>query len=269
MADEPAHPSGSDPRGDGGARLSTMLDVRLRREEARIRRDEARLAADERILTSNRYIASMAAVLAGLLVLAVAGLVVALMALHRDVDVVARAVPKDDSVGTAALQDRAVTAGKLAAGSVARDALVPGAIGPRQLAAGSVTASRVAGDGLTGEQIDEQTLATVPGAVSALRAEDARRLAGRSSSAYLSGVTTRRAASSTDTVRTKGPVVAQCPAGRRIVGGGAAVDGVSSGVAIVRSAPDADDWVAVASAYGRTGAAWRLVVTAICAAGGR
>ncbi len=249
--------------------MGSMLDVRLRREEARSRLDEARLAADEKILRSNRYLASVAALLAGTLVLAVAGLVVAFMALHRDLGVVARAAPKDESVGTAALQDQAVTAAKLAPGSVGRGALDAGAIGPRQLAAGSVTASSVAGDGLTGEQIDEQTLATVPGAVVAMRADDAHRLAGRGSSAYLSRVTTQRAASSTDTERTKGPVVAQCPAGRRIVGGGAAVDGVSSGVAIVRSSPDANDWVAVASAYGRTGAPWRLVVTAICAAGGR
>lgn len=252
-----------------GSRMGTMLDLRLRREEARIRRDEARLAADEKILRSNRFLASVAALLAGTLVLAVAGLVVAFMALHRDLDVVAGAAPKDDSVGTAALQDRAVTAGKLAAGSVGRDAVAAGAIGTRQLAAGSVTASRVAGNGLTGKQIDEQTLATVPGAAVAVNADNARRLAGRGSSAYLSGVTTQRAASATDIARTKGPVVAHCPAGRRIVGGGAAVDGVSSGVAIVRSSPDANDWVAVASAYGRTGAPWRLVVTAICGAGGR
>jgi hypothetical protein len=252
-----------------GARMGTMLDVRLRREEARIRRDEARLAADEKLLTSNRYLASMAAVLGVMLALAVAGLVVALVALHRHVDVVARAAPRDHSVGTAALRDHAVTADKLAPGSVGSSALSAGAIGTGQLAAAAVTASRVAADGLTGEQIDEQTLAQVPAAARATRADDAGRLAGRGSSAYVSGVTTQRAASATDTGRTKGPVVAQCPAGRRIVGGGAAVDGVSSGVAIVRSSPDANDWVAVASAYGRTGAPWRLVVTAICGAGGR
>ena len=56
----------------------------------------------------------------------------------------------------------------------------------------------------------------------------------------------------------------------RIIAGGAAVDGPSRGIALVRSAPTASgDWVAVADAHHPTGTPWRLVVTAVCASGGR
>jgi hypothetical protein len=48
------------------------------------------------------------------------------------------------------------------------------------------------------------------------------------------------------------------------------VDGTSHGVALVRNAPGSGrEWVAAAAAYSRPVAPWRLVVTAMCAAGGR
>jgi hypothetical protein len=259
------------------------LERRLLDDEARILADEARLAADEKVLRSNRLVALIAVVLAGTVIIAVAGLTVGLFALNRDIETVAKAAPKDNSVGTAALRDGTVTADKMATGSVTsaaiadgavvRNALANGAIGNAQLERKSVTARNVRRDALTGSQIHEQTLGTVPSAQTASRARtarDAQLLAGLSASAYLSRIKVVRVASSTSQRRTKGPIAARCPSGMRVMSGGAAVDGTSHGVAIARSAPNGrEDWVAVANSYRRPTAPWRLVVTAICVAGGR
>ena len=126
---------------------------------------------------------------------------------------------------------------------------------------------------LTGAQIDEQTLGQVPTARGASRARvasDAQALGGVSATGYISHVKLVRVASRANARRTKGPLAAACPTGMRIIAGGAAVDGPSRGVALVRSAPTAaQDWVAVADGYRADGTPWRLVVTAVCATGGR
>ncbi len=104
----------------------------------------------------------------------------------------------------------------------------------------------------------------------AVVAGDASALGGVGASGYLSRVKLVRVASRTNGRSTKGPLAANCPLGMRIIAGGAAVDGPSRGIALVRSAPTASgDWVAVADAYHPTGTPWRLVVTAVCASGGR
>jgi hypothetical protein len=240
---------------------TTILEARLDRDEDRIALDEARLAADEHLLRSNRRMAWIAIGLGIALVLAVTGLVIAVIAVNRDIDVVARAAPKNDSVGTAALQANAVTADKVATG----------AIGSRQLADNSVTRADVAHNGLTGTQIDESTLAEVPTAHRASRASsaaDADKLAGAGASVYLSRLSVQHTATAMDGQTTKGPLGVHCPRGKRLVGGGAAVAGAAHGIAIVDSAPRGQDWVATAVASARVKAPWRLEVTAICAAGG-
>jgi hypothetical protein len=280
----------TDAPGPAPATLDPALELRLRRDEerigadeARLARDEARLDADERTLRRSRSVAIIAAALAGTLAVAVAGLVVALFALNRDIDAVARAAPKDDSVGTVAIKNDAVTADKLAIGSVTGAALAPGAVSSpaiatggidrRALGRGAVGRSEVGRNALTGAQIAEGTLGRVPSARSAARATvagDAQALGGVSPTGYISQVKFVRAATRTNARRTKGPLSAACPAGMRIIAGGAAVDGPSRGVALVRSAPTAaQDWVAVADAYRANGTPWRLVVTAVCATGGR
>jgi hypothetical protein len=242
-------------------RTSTILEARLDRDEDRIIADEQRIAADEALLRSNRRIAWIAIGLGIALVLAVTGLVIAVIAVNRSVDVVARAAPKNNSVGTAALQDGAVTAAKVATA----------AIGTRQLADNSVTGSDVVHNSLTGTQIDESTLAEVPTAHHSARAggaADADKLAGASASVYLSRVSVQRAVTATDDQATKGPLGAHCASGKRIVGGGAAVAGAAHGIAIVRSAPKGQDWIATAVANSKVTSPWRLEVSAVCATGG-
>jgi hypothetical protein len=229
---------------------------------------EERIEEEERRTVTNRQLAVVALSLAALLAVAVVALVVGLVALNRDVEAVSAAEPADESVGTAALQDGAVTAGKLAAGAVTADALADGAVATDALADGAVTNAKVAPDSLTGASIDESTLERVP---SARNARNAANLGGVAASAYLSRVTFVQAQSDSNTDEAKGPVTASCPADTIVIAGGASLEGTTSGVAIVESAP-ADDqagWAARAQAFAPPTVAWRLVVTAVCAAGGR
>jgi hypothetical protein len=226
---------------------------------------EQRLEEEERQIVTNRQLAVAALALAVLLVVAVVALVVALLALNRDVEAVSGAAPAEDSVGTGALQDSAVTSEKIAAGAVTAAALAAGAVTAEALAPGSVGEAAVAPDSLTGASIDESTLDQVP------RANNSRRLGGLGKSAYLSGVRLVQVRSDSNTDEAKGPVTASCPSETIAVAGGASVEGVTSGVAVVESAPTNEQtaWDASAQAFAPTTAAWELVVTAICAAGGR
>ncbi len=203
--------------------------------------------------------------LAVALAIALAGLVVALAALRRDVRELSTAAPHD-SVGTAALQDEAVTQDKLAAGAVTAAALGHGAVRGPAIASGAVTEASVAGNSLTGASIRESSLGQVP---SARAAGDSRELAGLPGAAYLSQVQTVRAESPLDSAGVKGPLSAICPAGFRVLSGGAAIEGATRGIALGTSTPrHGDEWVAVARRYRRSAHDWRLVVTAICARGG-
>jgi hypothetical protein len=291
MNDQTQVPNPTEPEADLAARLRAdeerMLagEQRMTADEARLAADETRLAADEKVLRTNRLVAGIAIALGVTLAIAMAGLTISLFALNRDIETVAKAAPKDDSVTTATLRDGAVTAGKLAPASVTSVAVADGgigradvgtaAIGTSELAPGAVAAADVRRNALTGAQIDERTLRGVASAQAAVRARtagtaaNAQALGGTAAGSYLSKITVVRAATATSGLRVKGPIAARCPAGMTIVSGGAAVDGTSRGVAIARSAPSTgDEWVAVASTYRRPAAPWRLVVTAVCVSGG-
>jgi hypothetical protein len=55
----------------------------------------------------------------------------------------------------------------------------------------------------------------------------------------------------------------------RVISGGAEIDGVVRGAALVRNAPaSATEWAATAAVADGGDAPWRLVVTAVCGAGG-
>ncbi|MFN8110939.1 MAG: hypothetical protein U0Y82_14005 [Thermoleophilia bacterium] len=291
-------PERQDPRGDA----VTALDDRLHADEARMARDEARLTEDERRLDlDERWLRRswrLEVAVMALLALTAGALAMSWFALHRDVQAVAKAAPKDNSVGTGAIRDSAVTAGKLADGSVTRakltrgaitgGAIVPGAVGtsalaaaavtrrnlangsvgPKKLVDNAVTGRAVAPDSLTAADINESTL-TVGQATRATTASNATALGGLAASRYVARVTLVRQSSTTSTLRSKGPITAWCPSGSRVIAGGASIDGGARGVALVTSTPDGSTgWTAEAAAAQQPTAAWRLVVTAICATGG-
>lgn len=218
---------------------------------------EGRIEREERQIGTNRVLALVALPLGVLLVIAVSALVAGLVALSRDVEAVEAARPAENSVGTAALQDDAVTAEKIAAGAVSAEAL----------ASQIVTDEKVAPDSLTGVSIREGALGVVPRAA---RAENAAALGGIQASGYLSGIRLVEAASGANDDARKGPVMATCPAGATVLAGGASVEGASSGVAIVSSAPSGTNaWAGTAEAFAPITTPWRLVVTVVCASGGR
>ena len=266
------------------------ISDRLRRDEERLWRDERRLddhdvllAAEEEEISRGRLVV---AAIATVLVIAVAGLVISLVALNRDVDTLARRAP-DGSVSAAAIQPGAVTAAKLAHGAVSGGAIRTGAVGTDQLAPGAVTDARVARDALTGAAIAEPTLARVPAATRAARARAARRavhattatraavsgsadrLAGVPAAGYLSKPTIVHAATPTDASARKGPLSARCPTGMQVLSGGVAVYGATDGVTILRNVPaGAHGWAGLAHAGTSASRKWRLVVRAVCVQGG-
>lgn len=243
------------------------MDPRGRRYEPREETLEERVETEERQIVTNRVLALAALALGGLLVVAVTALVVSLVALNRDVEAIEAGQPAEGSVGNAALEDGAVTAEKLADGAVTSPKIAAGAVGTTALGDFVVTGQNVARDTLPGATIREGTLARVP---EAALAGDAEALGGAAAAAYLSEVQVVQAASERTSEPTRGPVEAECPDGTGIVAGGAAIDGAASGVAIVSSAPAGDAaWAATAEAFAPPDTDWRLVVTAICAAGGR
>jgi hypothetical protein len=231
------------------------LGERLARDEARLAFDEARIDAEQEAIHENAIVANTDLALIVVLAIAVAALVVGVIALRRDVSALDRPAP-DNSVSTEALQDLSVTVDKLANSSVIRASIVDGAVGSRQ----------VAGNALTGADIKESTLATVP---SARHATEAARLDGQSAASFVAGVKNVSSATVLNAQMTKGPLVARCPAGTHVVSGGAAVVGRTTGVSLVSSIPEGDAaWTATARAR-TANQSWRLTVTAICATGGR
>src|SRR5262245_56791643 len=80
--------------------------------------------ADRRL----RRLKALLLTMGGLLVLTIAALAISVVMLDRDIDAVARAAPKDDSVGTSALRAGAVTSPKLAADAVARGTIADAAV---------------------------------------------------------------------------------------------------------------------------------------------
>lgn len=223
------------------------LEQRLVADELRLTRDEARLETEEREVRDSRIVGWLGVALALITAVAVAALVVAILALREDVGAIEHEAPAN-SVGTAALRDGTVTAQKLAPGVVDT---------------GPVTAAKVAPNTLTGAQIAEHTLGTVPAA------KNAQRLGGVRASAYVSHPFEITAASVTNATHVKGPLVAQCPSGSRMLSGGATIEGAGHDAALLSSAPAGHEaWTARARVGAQPPSAWRLVVTVVCAEGG-
>jgi hypothetical protein len=271
MSDQP--PASTDPAGhprppDWSA-SDSVLESEIADEMRRIARDEQRIAADERKIRVDWWMALGALILAGLAIVAIT---LSVIALNRDIEAVAKAAPKDNSVGTSAIQKGAVTAPKLAAGAVGTSAIQKGAVtapklaaeavGTAALAGKGVTAAKVADNSLTGAQINESALGQVPTAANALR------LGGIAPVAFVSGVKIVQAATDQTSAALKGPTAANCPSGSRVVGGGAEVQGTSN-VALIESAPSGTSgWTAIAGSRGGSTPSWKLIVYAICATGG-
>lgn len=242
----------------------TTLEQRLVQDEARLARDEARIEAEEAEVKETGIVAWFGLVLAVAAAIAVTALVLSVIALRDDVGSLSSRSAPANSVGTDALQDASVTADKLAPGAVTAQAIANGAVHTQALALDAVTGAQVAANTLTGEDVRERTLGRVPAA------RDAQRLGGAPAGVYATRWFVVTGTSATDAQRVKGPVVARCPAGARVIAGGGAIAGAAAGAALTRSAPEGEDaWAVTARVAQSTVPRWRLDVTAVCAATGR
>lgn len=249
---EPTKEPGGHPHPPDWSSSDSVLEGEIREEERRIAQDERRIAEDERRIRLNRLLA-IAALSA--LALTVVALILSIIALNRDIESVAKATPKDNSVGTSSIKDRAVTGAKIA----------NGAVGAEALAAKAVNGAKVGNDSLTGVQINEASLAQVPKSGTA---DNALKLGGVAAAGFVSGVRIVQHATDPTSATLKGPILASCPSGTRVIGGGAQVDG-SRNVAIIESAPSGTSaWTAIAGLQTGSAPSWRLTVFAICATGG-
>lgn len=250
----------------------TADEARLAADERRLAADEARIEAEEEEISESRVIAWSGIALACVLIVAVTALVISVVALEDDVHTI-RSFAAKDSVGTLAIRDGAVTAEKLASGSVSRDAVAGEAIGTQEMEPNAVTGALVAPNTLTGADIREGSLGSVPAAkraTSAGTADDSGRLGGIPAPAFLSSVVDSRAVTGLNASSPKGPLTAHCPVGSRVISGGARIRGVIHGAAIVSNTPESGTaWTATARVAGSRPRPWQLVVTAICATGGK
>jgi hypothetical protein len=188
--------------------------------------------------------------------------VLGVLALRDDIGLLQRSAPAG-SVDTQSLVDGSVTADKLAPAAVEQGAVADRAIGAAQLAADAVTGAGVAPNSLTGRDIVERTLTAVPAA------RDAAKLGDVPAHEYVSQLFDVSVSSATDASKTKGPVIASCPRGSRVVSGGAAIRGALQGAALVANGPDGNRaWSATARVARRDAPSWRLEVTVICGVGG-
>lgn len=166
----------------------------------------------------------------------------------------------DDVLGDSDIPDGSVTSKQLAEGAVERPNIAEGAIAGR----------KVADDSLGGQQIDESTLDTVPAAETAAVAEVALALEGGGEGGSSVQFDTVQASSDGGPAGAKGPVVATCADGDRVVGGGASIvgpEGTLVPVALSASTTSGNGWAGSAIQYAESEAGWRLDVVAVCASG--
>jgi hypothetical protein len=133
-------------------------------------------------------------------------------------------------IGTNRLKDGAVTTPKIAPRAVTTDTIADLAVGRGRIANNAVNGAKVEDGSLTGADIDGSTVENV----------DAAQLRGQSD--YLRNVSTVSNSSPSNATAYKGPVTANCPSGKKLVGGGAVVvmpNGSRLRIALVSSGPGA------------------------------
>jgi hypothetical protein len=159
-------------------------------------------------------------------------------------------------VGTDRLEDGAVTTEKIGERAVATDAIADRAVTNRTINGGGVTGASVRDGSLTGADIDGTTITGV----------DAATLRGRAD--YLRNVSVASNSTPVNGTEFKGPIRANCPSGRTVLGGGATIvipGGSRLRIALLSNGPSGNGWTATAFEVVNTQEAWGIEVSAICA----
>jgi hypothetical protein len=146
-------------------------------------------------------------------------------------------------------------------------ALPKNSVGPAQLKAGAVTNKKIARNAVTSAKVANGSLVRADFRASSLPAGPAGPTgpAGPAGPPGLSGLERVEATSVNNSTPSKTAAMA-CPAGKRLLGGGARVNPILPQVAIASSYPDNDNtYRAFAREVTATGASWSLTVFAVCA----
>jgi hypothetical protein len=146
-----------------------------------------------------------------------------------------------------------------------------GALKGRDIANGTLRSRDVEDGVLSGADVRDGSLAGADLATNALGDReidesqlDINRLGGISVTRYVKNVTRVETRTANDPATPKAAPPAQCPKGKRLIGGGARVVAATPvPVALTVNGPDGRAWTAVAYATAPTGN-WQLVNTAIC-----
>lgn len=158
--------------------------------------------------------------------------------------------------------DGSVTTAKIKNGAVTTPKLKNDAVNIDKLAANAVTAAQVKNGSLLKEDFKSGQLPAGPPGP-----QGPRGVPGPKGAPGVSGLQRVDAATSSSSANSKA-VVATCPSGKRVVGGGAQVTGSGSNkVSITQSFPDSngDRWNGNAVEVVATGASWQLYAYALCA----
>jgi hypothetical protein len=170
------------------------------------------------------------------------------------------------AVATGSIDSREIRNGTVQSRDV-RD----GALQGRDVANGSLQSRDVRDGALRGLDVNDRSLGGVDLAENTLGDReinepdlDIQRLAGVDARRYVKNVRRVQTATASDAVTPKSVPPARCPAGRRLLGGGARVVAPAPvPVALSVNAPNGDAWEASAYATAPTGN-WQLVAVAIC-----
>jgi hypothetical protein len=163
------------------------------------------------------------------------------------------------------------TAAKLISGKDIQNRSVTG----KDLKGKTIGKGKLKLDTLGGDQIDESTLAKVPSAVAAdtaatattaTSADDAAKIGGVAAAAVVRNVEyVTGSAIGNDTAK---QAFAQCPAGKKVIGGTAAINGGSTTDVFLQRSQSANgntQWFSQARVHGAGHPGWTVTATAICA----
>ena len=163
--------------------------------------------------------------------------------------------------------------GATPAGEAARNLVIPkGSVGTPQLKNGAVTTLKLGNAAVKKAKLAKGSVTSLAVLNGSLLTEDfkagqlPKRDKGDPGAPGISGWERVTAESAIDSVTSK-TVVAQCPAGKKVIGGGTLIlSALVSGPAIVRSGAEGETaWLGQGREINGTGSNWRVVVHAICA----
>jgi hypothetical protein len=154
------------------------------------------------------------------------------------------------------VQSRDVRDGSLRGVDVANDGL-----GERDIAAGAVRSGQITDRSILGRDVASNTLGDREVAEPQL---EINRMGGVAAERYVRNVERIRTGTALDPVTPKAAPPAQCPRGKRLIGGGArVVASAAVPVALTTNGPNGNAWAASAYATATTGP-WQLVAIALC-----